>query len=215
MSSEEELITDFKTLDINEPTFQSTPKQKRGQPVKHTPSSESSSSEYSTPRGPLKSLKIQLCKLDPAKNIVHANLSLRDTPTLQALADLNSEGHIENNMDNATTSTTKGPGEVTQLQANTEAPSGTNSPDDESIQPDKATNTINPQEAEDTTPPPHSTITNPQLHTTKEAIIRTFYYDLIINIKEETITPLNENIQQIRISSYKWQKILNHQNTEK
>ena len=96
MSSEEELTTDLHTLDINEPTFQSTPKQKRGQPVKHTSSSESSPSEYSTPRGPLKRLKIQLYKLDPAENIVPANLSLRDTSTLQVLADMNSEGHIEN-----------------------------------------------------------------------------------------------------------------------
>ena len=139
MSSEEELTTDLKTLDINEPTFQSTPKQKRGQPV----SSEISPSEYSTPRGPLKRLKIQLYKLDPAKNIVPANLSLRDTSTLQDLADLNSEGHIENDMDNVTTSATTGPAEVTQLLANTEPSSGTSSPDAVRIRPDEAINTRN------------------------------------------------------------------------
>ena len=196
MSSEEELTTDLKTLDLNKPSFQSTPKQKRGQPVKHTSSSESSSSEYSTPRGPLKRLKIQLYKLDPVKNIVPANLSLRDTSTLQALADLNSEGYRENDMDNATTSTTTGPGEVTQLLANTEATSGTNTADDASIRPDEATNTTNSQEAEDTIPPPPRTITTPHLHTTKKAIIRTFYYNLIINIKEETITPLNKTFNK-------------------
>ena len=93
MCSEGDITSDLKTLDINDPSFQSTPKQKREQPVNDTSSSESSSSEYSTPRGPLKKTS-QLYKLDPVQNVIPANLLLRDTSTLQALADLKSERAI-------------------------------------------------------------------------------------------------------------------------
>ena len=101
-------------------------------------------------------------------------------------------------MDNATTSATTRPGEVTQLLANTEPSSGTSLPDAVSIRPDEAINTRNPQEAEDTAPLPHSPITTPQLHTTRETIIRTFYStQLLANTKplSGTSSPETEDIR--------------------
>ena len=67
---------------------------------------------------------------------------------------------------------------------NTEPSFGTSSPDTGDIRPDKDTSTSNPQEAEDTTLLPHNPIAATELHTIRDAVIRTFYYDLTVNIKD-------------------------------